>query len=65
MKNRLIGIFSFVILIMSLIIAPKVEAFDPGDITIECGTLSITCFRYVDDGIEIIIDGGVKDIIFE
>lgn len=65
MKNRLIGGFSLIILIMSLIVSPKVQAFDPGDIIITCGDDTTTCFRFADDTIDITILGGIEDIQFE
>ena len=65
MKNKIIGVFSLMILLLSLIITPKVEAFDPGDIIITCGSRDTLCFRYADDSIDIEIMGGIDDIIFE
>ncbi|MEO9887437.1 MAG: hypothetical protein ABJR05_06420 [Balneola sp.] len=50
---------------MSLIVSPKVQAFDPGDIIITCGDDTTTCFRFADDTIDITILGGIEDIQFE
>jgi|AntRauTorckE6833_2_1112554.scaffolds.fasta_scaffold01798_4 hypothetical protein len=64
-KEITFSLFSVFILIGSLLVSPKVQAFDPGDIIITCGSDETTCFRYADDSIDITINGGIEDIQFE
>ncbi len=42
-KNKVIGLFSFIVLIMSLIVTPKVEAFEMDIITITCANEASVC----------------------
>lgn len=43
MKNKIIGLFSMLVLVMSLIITPKIEAFAMDIITITCGDRAEVC----------------------
>jgi len=43
MKNRILGLFSVAILLMSIFMTPKVEAFAMDIITITCGDRAEIC----------------------
>ncbi len=66
MKRNIYGLLSVIMLTASILFTPTVEAFDPGDIIITCGTdYNKTCFKYEDETQSHEWKGGIRDIIIE
>jgi len=65
MKNKIIGIFSLLILVMSLIITPKVEAFAMDIVTITCGDRFEVCVTVTSEEQIDIYFGGVDKITID
>ena len=65
MKNNIIAVFSIIVLIISLSLTPKVEAFAMDTITIICGDRLEVCASVTsEDQIDIYL-GGVDKIIID